>query len=218
MEKIILNGILVDNYTNFNKVLLNLNKYNIEIVKFDKNKFVVPSLDLFFKLNCKKNVTIKKINQALSMLEMKDIKLTDDPLMLSGGNKYKLLIILALINNCNNLVVVYPDLYLDDNNMNLVLKILKKLSKEYKKNIYIITNDIDLLYRECDNLFIYNKNKLIFTGNRKKMYEERKNILNNNFVLPKILNFISLVEDKMNIKLEPTYDIKELMKDIYRNV
>ena len=74
------------------------------------------------------------------------------------------------------------------------------------------------MYRECDNIYIYAKNNIIFKGNRKKIYEERETILSNNFSLPKILNFISLVEEKKKIKLEPTFDIKELMKDIYRNV
>ena len=218
MEKITLNGILVDKYTNFRKVLLDIEKNNIEIVKFDNNKFFCPSLELFFKLNCKKNVSIKKINQGLTMMEMNEIKLTDDPLILSDSDKYKVLLTLALINNCNNFVIVYPDLYLDDYNINLLLRILKKLSKEYKKNIYIITNDIDLLYRECDNLCIYNKNRIIFNGSRNNLYDEREILLNNNFCLPKILEFISLVESKTKIKLEPTFDIKELMKDIYRNV
>lgn len=218
MEKVILNGVLVDKFTSFHKVLLDMQETDLQIVKFDTNKFIIPTIDLFFQLNCKKRVTLKKINQALTMVELKGIDLSDDPLALSNSNKYKLLLALALINNSKNYVIVYPDIYFDDYNMNIMLRILKKISREFKKNIYIISNDFDLLYRECDYLIIYSKNNIIYNKNRKELYKEKDKLLNNNYELPKILQFVYLVESKQKIKLEPTFDIKELMKDIYRNV
>lgn len=218
MEKVILNGVLVDKFTSFHKVLLDMQETDLQIVKFDTNKFIIPTIDLFFQLNCKKRVTLRKMNQALTMVELKDINLSDDPLVLSNSEKYKLLLALALINNSKNYVIVYPDIYFDDYNMNMMLRILKKISREYKKSIYIISNDFDLLYRECDYLIIYSKNNIIYNKNRKELYKEKDKLLNNNYELPKILQFVYLVESKQKIKLEPTFDIKELMKDIYRNV
>lgn len=218
MEKVILNGVLVDKFTSFHKVLLDMQETDLQIVKFDTNKFIIPTIDLFFQLNCKKRVTLRKMNQALTMVELKGIDLSDYPLALSNSNKYKLLLALALINNSKNYVIVYPDIYFDDYNMNIMLRILKKISREFKKNIYIISNDFDLLYRECDYLIIYSKNNIIYNKNRKELYKEKDKLLNNNYELPKILQFVYLVESKQKIKLEPTFDIKELMKDIYRNV
>lgn len=218
MEKVILNGVLVDKFTSFHKVLLDMQETDLQIVKFDTNKFIIPTIDLFFQLNCKKRVTLRKMNQALTMVELKGIDLSDDPLVLSNSEKYKLLLALALINNSKNYVIVYPDIYFDDYNMNIMLRILKKISREFKKNIYIISNDFDLLYRECDYLIIYSKNNIIYNKNRKELYKEKDKLLNNNYELPKILQFVYLVESKQKIKLEPTFDIKELMKDIYRNV
>lgn len=218
MEKIILNGILVDKFTNFRKVLVDMNINDMEIIKFDNNKFVTPSLKIFFQTNCVKNISDKKINQSLAMVGLNEKKINDDPFMFSDSDKYKLLIAMSLINNRSNYILVYPNLYLDDYNINLILKILKKISREYGKNICIITNNIDLLYRECDNLIIYNKNKIIYNDKRNYLYNFKETLLNNNYPLPKILEFIYLVEKKQNIKLEPTFDIKELMKDIYRNV
>lgn len=218
MEKIILNGIFVDKFTNFRKVLVDMNINDMEIIKFDNNKFITPSLKIFFQTNCVKNISDKKINQSLAMVGLNEKKINDDPFMFSDSDKYKLLIAMSLINNRSNYILVYPNLYLDDYNVNLILKILKKISREYGKNICIITNNIDLLYRECDNLIIYNKNKIIYNDKRNYLYNFKETLLNNNYPLPKILEFISLVEKKQNIKLEPTFDIKELMKDIYRNV
>ena len=218
MEKIILNGILVDKFTNFRKVLVDMNVNDMEIIKFDNKKFLTPSLKIFFQTNCVKNISDKKINQSLAMVGLNEKKINDDPFMFSDSDKYKLLIAMSLINNRSNYILVYPNLYLDDYNINLILKILKKISREYRKNICIITNNIDLLYRECDNFIIYNKNKIIYNDKRNYLYDFKETLLNNNYPLPKILEFISLVEKKQNIKLEPTFDIKELMKDIYRNV
>ena len=36
--------------------------------------------------------------------------------------------------------------------------------------------------------------------------------------IPKIIDFINTVKKKKDINLELTFDIKELMKDVYRNV
>ncbi len=218
MEKIILNGILVDSQTNFRKVILDINKNNLDIIKFNNDKFLVPSLELYFNLNCVKKVNFKKISQVLLMLGLKGKKLSDFPLSYSNSDKYKLLLATALINNSSCLLLVFPNLYLDDCNMNLILNVLKKLSKEYNKNIYIVSNQIDFLYRECDNLIIYKKNNILFNSNRNNLYEKKDLLLSNGYCLPPILNFIFETETMKKVKLSPTFDIKELMKDIYRNV
>lgn len=218
MEKIILNGILVDSQTNFRKVILDINKNNLDIIKFNNDKFLVPSLELYFNLNCVKKVNFKKISQVLLMLGLKGKKLSDFPLSYSNSDKYKLLLATALINNSSCLLLVFPNLYLDDCNMNLILNVLKKLSKEYNKNIYIVSNQIDFLYKECDNLIIYKKNNILFNSNRNNLYEKKDLLLSNGYCLPPILNFIFETETMKKVKLSPTFDIKELMKDIYRNV
>lgn len=218
MEKIILNGILVDSQTNFRKVILDINKNNLDIIKFNNDKFLVPSLELYFNLYCVKKVNFKKISQVLLMLCLKGKKLSDFPLSYSNSDKYKLLLATALINNSSCLLLVFPNLYLDDCNMNLILNVLKKLSKEYNKNIYIVSNQIDFLYRECDNLIIYKKNNILFNSNRNNLYEKKDLLLSNGYCLPPILNFIFETETMKKVKLSPTFDIKELMKDIYRNV
>lgn len=218
MEKIILNGILVDSQTNFRKVILDINKNNLDIIKFNNDKFLVPSLELYFNLNCVKKMNFKKISQVLLMLGLKGKKLSDFPLSYSNSDKYKLLLATALINNSSCLLLVFPNLYLDDCNMNLILNVLKKLSKEYNKNIYIVSNQIDFLYRECDNLIIYKKNNILFNSNRNNLYEKKDLLLSNGYCLPPILNFIFETETMKKVKLSPTFDIKELMKDIYRNV
>lgn len=218
MEKIILNGILVDSQTNFRKVILDINKNNLDIIKFNNDKFLVPSLELYFNLNCVKKVNFKKISQVLLMLGLKGKKLSDFPLSYGNSDKYKLLLATALINNSSCLLLVFPNLYLDDCNMNLILNVLKKLSKEYNKNIYIVSNQIDFLYRECDNLIIYKKNNILFNSNRNNLYEKKDLLLSNGYCLPPILNFIFETETMKKVKLSPTFDIKELMKDIYRNV
>ena len=218
MGKIILNGILVDSQTNFRKVILDINKNNLDIIKFNNDKFLVPSLELYFNLNCVKKVNFKKISQVLLMLGLKGKKLSDFPLSYSNSDKYKLLLATALINNSSCLLLVFPNLYLDDCNMNLILNVLKKLSKEYNNNIYIVSNQIDFLYKECDNLIIYKKNNILFNSNRNNLYEKKDLLLSNGYCLPPILNFIFETETMKKVKLSPTFDIKELMKDIYRNV
>ena len=86
------------------------------------------------------------------------------------------------------------------------------------KRIIIVSNDVNLIFKECSNLLIYNDGKIILNVNNKDLFDNREILLNNGFVLPDILKFIEVALDKKNIKLVPTNDIKELMKDVYRNV
>ena len=218
MEKIVLNGILVDKETNFRKIILDINKNSISVIKFNNDKFLVPSLELFFSLNCIRRITLKKINQVLLMLGLNEKKLSDFPFIYSNSDKYKLLIAIALLNNSSSLILNFPNLYLDDSNINIILKLLRKLVQEYKKNIYIVSNNIEFLYNECDNLVIYKKNDIIFNDKRNALYGKKELLLNNRYCLPPILNFIFEAKKINQVKLTPTFDIKELMKDIYRNV
>ena len=99
-----------------------------------------------------------------------------------------------------------------------LLNNFNKMDNNLHKRIIIVSNDVNLIFKECSNLLIYNDGKIILNVNNKDLFDNREILLNNGFVLPDILKFIEVALDKKNIKLVPTNDIKELMKDVYRNV
>ena len=61
-------------------------------------------------------------------------------------------------------------------------------------------------------------NRIVNKGIKKELLNNIDKIKTSKIEVPKIIEFINNVNKKKNINLELTFDIKELMKDIYRNV
>ena len=65
---------------------------------------------------------------------------------------------------------------------------------------------------------IVKNGKIVNNGTKKELLNNIDKIKTAKIEIPKIIEFINNVNKKKNINLELTFDIKELMKDIYRNV
>ena len=165
-----------------------------------------------------KKVSDDKIKKSFSMVGLKIDDLNTDPLFLTKSDKFMLLIACALLNNNETIAMIFPDFYLDDFSLSKIFKLFNKMDNNLHKRIIIVSNDVNLIFKECSNLLVYNDGKIILNVNNKDLFDNREILLNNGFVLPDILKFIEVALDKKNIKLVPTNDIKELMKDVYRNV
>lgn len=210
-------GLMLLGENDFNQILYNYNIIKFDIVNFDMKKYYFLTIKEFIEYNVLKPINTKKMNQSLKLVGLNK-NLDDDPYELSDSDKYKLNIALSLLNNEQTIILKYPEVYLDNQNMNKLLKLLKKMQKELNKQIIIISKNIDFIYKECKNIVIYKNNEIIFSGDRNILYLNKNNLKKYDIMLPDILEFISIVEKNKKIKLNSTYDINELMKDIYRNV
>ncbi len=167
--------------------------------------------------NYKDETKNKKISDVLKMLGLDDNIKNVNPLNISSSEKRLLSIAISLITNPKILVLNEPELYLDDWHKRNLIKILKKISKRYNKTIIILTNNVLFSYEVCDNFILLNKGEIIKSEGKKELLNIDKELEMSSLKLPEILNFINCASKK-NICLNKTYDIKELMKDIYRNV
>lgn len=210
-------GLMLLGENDFNQILYNYNIIKFDIVNFDMKKYYFLTIKEFIEYNVLKPINTKKMNQSLKLVGLNK-NLDDDPYELSDSDKYKLNIALSLLNNEQTIILKYPEVYLDNQNMNKLLKLLKKMQKELNKQIIIISKNIDFIYKECKNIVIYKNNEIIFSGDGNILYLNKNNLKKYDIILPDILEFISIVEKNKKIKLNSTYDINELMKDIYRNV
>ena len=100
----------------------------------------------------------------------------------------------------------------------LFQKLLKKIKTRYNKTIILLTSDIEFTIKVTDNYLILKNDKIISSGVKKELLNNISKIKTSKVEIPKIIDFINAVKKKKNINLELTFDVKELMKDIYRNV
>ena len=82
----------------------------------------------------------------------------------------------------------------------------------------IISSDINFMLKIIDNYVILRKGKITSMGKKKELLINTDKLKSANLEVPLIIEFINMVKKKKNITLDYTFDIKELMKDIYRNV
>lgn len=170
------------------------------------------------KYNYKVDTIEKRINDSLKMVGLPIEYLDRSPFELSSGEKELLSIAVVLSFNPKLIIIDDPTIYLDNKREEYLTKLLKKLKNNYHKTILIFSSDVEFISKVTDNYIILKNGKVTSQGTNKELLTSSDKIQKAGIEIPPIINFISTVKKKKNIELEPTFDIKELMKDIYRNV
>ena len=170
------------------------------------------------RYNYKLDNIVKRIEDSLKMVELPLEYLDRNPFELSSGEKELLSLAVTLSLNPKLIIIDDPTTYLDNKKEEYLIKLLKKLKKNYNKTIIIFSNDIEFITKVTDNYLLLKNGKIYSEGNNKDLLNSGDKLKKAGIEVPKIIDFISDVKKKKNIDLESTFDIKELMKDIYRNV
>ncbi|WP_392486530.1 ABC transporter ATP-binding protein [Haloimpatiens sp. FM7315] len=145
-----------------------------------------PYTGFFGKLTDKDT---NKIFEALKLVNAFDLaeRYFDE---LSDGEKQKVLVARALVQEPEIIVLDEPTSHLDIKHRLELMKILKTLSK--KKNITVVLSlhEIDIALKSCDKVMLINKNKVIAYGEPEDTVNEK--IINNLYGL-KDKNFNNLL-------------------------
>ncbi len=144
--------------------------------------------------------------------------LDKSPFDLSSGEKESLALAITLSLNPELIIIDNPTCNLDNRNKEYLIKLLKKIKTRYNKTIILLTDDIEFTIKVSDNYILLKNGKIVNKGIKKELLNNIDKIKTAKIEIPKIIEFINNVNKKKNINLELTFDIKELMKDIYRNV
>jgi len=103
---------------------------------------------------------VEIVNQAIDAVGLTDQMHT--PLSeLSDGNFQKAIIGRALAQDTAILVLDEPTIHLDVNNKTIVIKLLRKLSRQANKSILLSTHDLDLAMNFADKLWLFAADKII---------------------------------------------------------
>ncbi|MDW2834775.1 ABC transporter ATP-binding protein [Mesomycoplasma ovipneumoniae] len=126
---------------------------NSELTKFRRQKvsFIFQSYNLLGNINGYDNVQVGAylqgdktklldIQDLFSEFELDDIKFKF-PSQMSGGQQQWISILRALVKNAKIIFADEPTGALDENNTNIVLRILKYINKKYKTTIVMVSHD-----------------------------------------------------------------------------
>lgn len=160
----------------------------------------------------------KQMKDVLKIVGLNEKCLSQNPFELSYGEKTKLALALLLELNPQVIILDEPTVGLDNKNKKRLGKLLQKLANRYHKTIIIASNDIHFILETSQNLLVINQGKQIIDGSVKEVLSQYHVLKENNIEIPSIIEFIHLVYEKKQCKLEYTTQIKDLIKDIYRHV
>ncbi len=95
--------------------------------------------------------------QAVGLVDQASMPLGE----LSDGNFQKAIIGRALAQDTAILVLDEPTIHLDVNNKTIVIKLLRKLSREANKSILMSTHDLELAMSFADKLWLFSEDSII---------------------------------------------------------
>lgn len=136
---------------------------------------------------------------------------------LSQTEKYYIKLVANLITSPE--IIIFKDIL---SSMDLAnKKIIKKLLNELKEKgvlIILTSNDSNILYELTDNVFIFNKGKVLTSGNTTDIYTNIEPLLKNKVDVP----YFSLLTYKANkekgANLFYRKDVRDVIKDVYKSI
>ncbi len=143
----------------------------------------------------------KIINNALELTESASLK---DRLIneISDGERQKVMIARALVQNTDIILLDEPTSFLDLSNKFSVYRLLNKISSESNKTVIFSTHDLNIAIKYAHKIWLI-KNKTIMEGAPEDL------ILNNAFidVFEKKFVYFNAVTNEFDVKFEKKYPI-----------
>ena len=159
------------------------------------------------------NVT-KHIVDSLKIVGIGEEYLDRDPNTLSFTEKKKVMLASAMSYNPSVLVLEDFDKGLLFKEREYFRKLFLKLKNKFNKTIILITKDLTAMFDLVDKMHVIHKGKLVISGGKEIFYDNK---LYKYVEMPKIVEFTKYAQECGHSILEYT-DIKELIKELYRNV
>jgi len=145
-----------------------------------KTVFDNVALPLVFS-NTKKKEIESRVNEALRFVGLAD-KAKSYPDQLSGGQKQRVGIARALVTNPSILLCDEATSALDPQTTKSILQLLKRVNKEFKITILIITHEMEVIKQICNRVAVMEGGRVIESGEVFDIFAHPKTETTRNFV------------------------------------
>ena len=191
----------------------------VGFVYSSSNEFIGKTVKEEIKLTMKNynhsvsNVS-KHIADSLKIVGLSEEYLDRKTNTLSFTEKKKVMLACAMSYNPSVLIVEDFEKGLIFRDREYFRKLFLKLKNKFNKTIILLSTDLTFMFELVDKLYVINKGKLVLSGGKEIYYDDK---LYKYVEMPKIIEFTKYVQECGHSILEYT-DIKELIKELYRNV
>lgn len=186
-------------YYFFNKRINNLSSKEKELIRFNQISYIFQTPKFLENESILTNIEIgigKKGNRKEIVKQLKKINLNialkKKVSLLSGGERKRLSILIALLKDTPLILADEVTVGLDEENKYHVLDLLKKKSRN--KVIIMVTHDISALRKYTNNIYYIKDGELNISSEKGKCFEKeisKDNKLKNTFLLKHVFSQIS---------------------------
>ncbi len=109
----------------------------------------------------------QRLQEVFSLVGIADLipRINDYPYQFSGGQKQRLMIAMALINNPKLLILDEPTTALDSKSQQQILDLIVKLKHELNLTILFISHNLNIVKQIADQIIVLNDKKILQIGN-----------------------------------------------------
>jgi len=203
------------------KVYRNFDLKMISIIDKEKGFYTSKVIDeiLFHaKIRNYKNSNIRKeIIELLKEFNLDESILKRIGHSLSQTEKYFIKIIASLIYKPK--IVIFKDIMngIDYNNRKILKSIINKL-KEQGTLVILTSMDSNILYDLTEEIFIFDKGRLIISGNSNEVYTNIEPLIDNNIDIPYFSMLTYKANKEKGANLFYRKDVRDVIKDVYKSV
>lgn len=213
-------GVLTGAYSkDFNNLKKRIN--NSLIIDFNNYHFYTTTLrsevNFYCKLNNVKNKSFKEIfEEKLKLFGFEQTIINRKIETLSTTEKNKFYMLLNLCFKFDMVILVNIFKNLDKKNYNIFIQQINEL-KEKKKKI-LLFEDINILYRICDQMIIFKGNEILKCGSVPDILNDVEFLIDNDIQPPYLSKLTYLAKEKKGVKLFYQNDVRDVIKDVYKHV
>lgn len=160
----------------------------------------------------------KKVVELLQKIGFDESYLDKKIEALATSEKRLVQIIVSLLSNPKVLVLEEMFSNLDLNFEKKLIRFLNYLIDNEEMTIVLISKDSECLYRHTKHVALIKDNKTLVEGNTSTVYKKVKLLESNGFEVPDIVLFTYKANKQKKVKLSYHKDIRDLIKDVYKNV
>lgn len=221
--KVITNPRLIDEGNIFinGKIYRKFDPKTIAVIDKEKDFYTSKVIDeiLFYaKTRNYKSHNIKnEIIEWLKEFNMDESILKRIGHSLSLTEKYFIKIIASLIYKPK--IVIFKDIMngIDYNNKKIIKRIITKL-KEQGGLVILTSMDSNILYELTEEVFIFDKSKLLTSGNTNDIYTNIEILIDNKIDVPYFSMLTYKANKEKGANLFYRKDVRDVIKDVYKSV
>lgn len=147
-----------------------------------ESKTIFENVEIPLILNhTPKQEIAERVNKLLEFVGLEN-KAKSYPSELSGGQKQRIGIARALATNPSILLCDEATSALDPQTTQSILKLLKKINKEYNITILIITHEMNVIREICNRVAVMEKGEIIEEGTLMEVFGDPKQETTKNFI------------------------------------